>query len=1338
MRRGFFVLICSVILFLASFIFPLTNIQVPADSLLSKFKDSATEKILEVPDYDTSFELVLPADIEVLNATMKLSFVDYNNYYPFNPQLIIGNTSNSKWLKSIWAFDERGYGAFGHQEYFKDNTLQKEIVYKEAEDNSDLRIYLPSTAEISSAKLNLTASAFDHWSDDLLELNPEPDGAGDYEPELILFKGSLFTVFRSYNSVVTNGSDSDIVINSTSDGVNWSGMKELRSEPDSSPPYNNPYESADWRPTLEKFNNKLYCAWESNSTITTDGQDRDIILRSSSDGIAWSSNVINVTDTWENDYSNNPGLKNDWDPDMAMFNNSLWLVWVTNNTGSEGGFENPANDIMISNSSDGVIWRNATDLTSGDDWFTNDVRPQLVVFNSSLYLIWSSNNTQLNKGNNDELDYDIIYRYTSDGVTWSAPQVLNPNDNDPLTKMGSDDLQPTVIVAGNRLYCAWVSDSIRYTEGIDYDIMLAYSDDGNLTELQNYYEVTAESNGYSDFSPKLAVFDNRIYIIWVNNVDENYEILIRYFSPANNQFGFEQQVNPIDNGGDDYWPQALSFNNKMYSVWVSSDSRTGTGLDRDIILRDMQPSFLPLEIGMDVGGDDSWDIPLGTQLMGNTQQFDLTSGFQQVLSDNDWVLQNSTIRSFGNRICEIPLNVHFSNPGRLIADELDIIYNCSFQVSDFSDDFNRFITQNRNDITKNGKLVIPFTITSSASLGKIKVSDVRIIYNHLPEISIDEIPEVGKQIHEPVYRIQWTASDPDDNASISLYYDLDDQNHDGVLITSNLSEDSSLNYFDWVWWQELPEGGTVYIYANISDGNNYYQNYSSGPLILEELNIHNFIDISIVEPDGINDDAWDTYVIRWSSYCPNENAKITLFYDNNSTGFDGFAIDINENGFFDPGDFISELPNDGLGEYTWDITNRKPGNNYYIYAKITNQWNISIYNYSSGPVTRSHMPAPREFTLIDDIDPLDDNLTTHKKNPQLSWLRPETDITDNLEYKLNVWQGSDNTGELVYNVTTVATGATILNGLEFGHTYYSEVFGYTADGRRSMKTGIAFTLINNKPTAPVITITPVKPVTTDTLLCSIRNESFDEDLDTINYTFQWYKDGQEQSAFKNLKNVPAEDTAKGERWRCVVIPFDTLEYGPNATAEVLIRNSAPTINIIKPESGKEYKDSEAIFFNFSVTDADSEDRDHLSYKVYSGQNELRSGYVPSIRGRVEFYQELAKGTHNLRFNISDGETSIEVSQEITIKGREDADSRPVVLYGFYAIIIIIVIFILIFTALLLQIRRLRGEVAVDEEEEIPEELEDAELEEEELTEEEPELAEEDLEEEEIEEEGLEE
>ncbi|WP_455391771.1 sialidase family protein [[Eubacterium] cellulosolvens] len=1338
MRRGLLVLICAVILLLTSLIFPLSNLKIPAESQLDKFKDNTEEKIILIPDYGTSFELELPADTVVLNATMKISVAEYNNQYAYNPRLILGNTTSSSWWKTLWAYDSKGYGAMGYQQFFKTGTDQNEIYYQETGYNDGLRMYLPAGAEVSSAKVNLSAFTYDHWSEEIKELNPEPDGTGDYEPELLVFKNSLFAVFRSYNPEITNGSDSDIVVNSTSDGVNWTGMRELRPVPDSSPPYNDPYESADWRPTLETFKNRLYCAWESNSTTTTTGLDRDIILRSSSDGNTWSTGVINVTDSWEDDYSKNPGLKNDWDADLVVFNNSLWLVWVTNNTDPIGGFDDPANDIMISNSSDGVSWRNATDLTDGDNWFVNDISPYLAVFNNSLYVVWSSNNTNLNKGLNDQEDYDIIYRNTSDGVSWSEPQVLNPNDNDPLTKKGTDDLQPTLIATGSKLYCAWVSNSYRYTEGVDYDIVIGYTSDGNFTEVENYLEVTDENNDYTDHSPKLATFNNRIYTIWVSDIEGNSEILLRYLSPTNDVFGFKQQVNPADAGGDDYWPQILEFNNRLYSVWVSSDQTTGTGYDRDIILRQLQPSNLPIDIELDVGGDGSVDISPGTQLASVSKRFDVTTGFQDLLSNTTWVQENSTIKSYGNRIVDIPLTIHFSGPGKIVANKLEIYYNCTFQTRDFGNDLNYFITQNRNDITNNGKLVIPFTIPSDTP-GKLKVSEVEVVYNHPPEVGIIDIPATGKTVSKPTCRIRWSAFDLDDDAMISLYYDEDEIGFDGELIISNLSEDSTKDYYDWVWWRTMPEGGTVHIYAEISDGNSVHQNYSAGPLIIQKININNFIDISLVQPDGVDDEAWAAYDITWDSHCPGEDAKIMLFYDNDTTGFDGFAIDINENGFFDAGDFVTEGTDDGLGTYTWDITNLQPGNKYYIYTKITNQWNISIYNYSLGPLTRTHMPAPRDFKLVDDLDPADDNFTTHNQNPRLSWSRPETEITDNLEYLLQVWLGADKTGEMVYNITTVATTTTILNGLEYGQTYYAEVYAYTSNNHSSIKTGLTFQVINHAPSAPSITITPKMPDTTSTLLCSIVNESYDVDSDMINYTYSWFKDGSEQVNYKNLKNIPADATAKGERWQCVVLPFDNIEYGPNATAEVIIRNSPPTIDIIKPAADKEYKDDEAIFFNFSATDADPGDREYLTYTVYAGLKELRSGYVPSTRNRVEFYHELPAGTYNLRFNVSDGETSTEKTLEIVIKKHEAGDQGSVVLLGFYAVIIIVIILVLIFLALLFQIRGMRkGVEEVEEAEELAEELEEEQLEEEELTEEEPELAEDELEEEELEEEELEE
>jgi hypothetical protein len=1306
MRRGFLGIIVGIILLLNLFIIPTFNCLIEADSEVNKFSDDTVEKIIIIPDAGTSFEVALPEDTMVLNATMKLTLVNDNNQYPYNPQLILGSPDGTDWSKTLWAFDQAGYGALGHLEFFTDGTSEKEVAYLDGQVNDRLKLFLPASAEVSSAKINLTASEFDHLSPDVIELNPEPDGAGDYEPDMTVFKNSLFTVFRSYNSAVTNGSDSDVVINSTADGVNWSGMVELRNVPDSNPPYDNPFESADWRPTLEKFKGKLYCAWESNSTTTTSGPDRDIILRSSADGITWGSNVINVTDEWEDDYSSNPGLKNDWDAGMVVFNNSLWLIWTSNNTGPESGYKSPANDIMLSNSSDGVTWRNATDLTAGDDWYTNDYGPQMIVFNNSLYAVWSSNNTMLNKGIDDEQDYDIIYRNSSDGVIWSAPQVLNPNDNLLLGKKGAIDIQPALATTGNKLFCAWASASDKYTDGTDFDIVLGYTTDGNFTEVKNHFEITEPVNSISDYSPTLIAFNNRMYVTWVSELSGNVDVHNKYLSIPDEHLGVLRRVNPVDTGGADYAPAVEVFNNKLYTAWISNDTQTGTGYDKDIILRTLEPSYLPVGIGIDIGGDEFYEIPIATQLTNQSIKFDLTAGLRNILANDAWVSQNSSIREYGNVMSRVPISIYFSGPSKIHASNLSVYYNYSFTLPDFSDDLNYYINLKGNEIKNNGELIIPFTLTSDTA-GKLKVSELKIVYNHKPKISILDIGPGGKEIKKPVYRIRWSAEDVDDNASISLYYDSDDVGYDGELIIANLSEDGLLEYYDWVWWETIPDGGIAYIYANITDGKFLASNYSSGPLILGEIIIQDYIDITVVEPDGIDDEAWDTFEIKWNSYCPDDDAKIQLFYDNDNTGFDGYAIDINENGYFDSGDYITESEGDGIGAYTWDITKLSKGMDYYVYARITNKWNLSIYNYSTGILTRTHMSAPRDFTLLDDTDLTDDNLTTHKINPQLSWSRPDTDITDNLEYVLTVRNGNNKSSEnyeIVYNITTVATSTTILNGLEYGRTYYAEIYARTTDDRKSVKNEITFQVVNHVPEAPIISISPIKPKTTDILLCSIIDDSFDADNDIVNYSFYWYKDNELQTKYTNLITIPSEATVKGERWECTVVPDDGIKPGHNASFEVFIRNSPPEISVIKPVSDKKYKDSDAIFFNFSVYDPDVTDRGRLNYTVYSNNEVLRAGYVPSISSGVEFYHEMSKGTHNLRFNISDGESNTETEIDIVIEGRKPDEQESAVLYGFYAIVIVLIILFLVFFVLLSQIRRMRrGVDEIDEEELVEEE-----------------------------------
>jgi hypothetical protein len=1353
MRRGIFVLVSFILLILINFIYPITNETTNANSLLNTFSDNTTEKVIILPDHNISFELLVPLDTEVLNASIKLTLMDYNGQFPSKPSLTLGDPNNG-WSKTLWAFKPTSFGALGHQQHFISGLTQTDITFQENQDNDALRLYLPASAEIYSASLNLTGLEYDHWSDNILELNRKSDSSGDYEPDMIVYKDLLYTAYRSYDPIVTNDTDSDIVINSTSNGINWTGTLEITPQPDSVAPYNDSTISADWRPTLEVFNNKLYCAWESNSTITTNDLDHDIILSSSTDGVTWSPSVVKVSDAWENDYSKNPGIKHDWGADLVMFKNQLWLVWSTNNTDSIGGFKPSIGDIMLSNSSDGITWSNATDLTTGDSWFINDYGPQLIVFNNSLYAVWTSNSSYFNQG--DDNDYDIVYRNTSDGVNWSALKSINPFDNNPVSDKGTLDTQPTLCVYGNKLFCCWVSASTKYTEGTDRDIVLRYTVDGNFSEVDNVYEVTDANNEYIDHTPHLAIFNNRLYVIWVGDVYGNSEIFVKNFQiiSGNGQLSTLQQVNPTDDGGDDYRPRLLGFKNKLYATWVSNDPKTSTGTDRDIILRNLMPSTLPINFGLNVGNDSFWEIAKGTQLLNTNTRFDLTTGFKSILSNDSWVMENSLNTIYGYNMVEVPLNANFTAPGMIRADGLDIFYNYSFNLMDFSDDLNYYITLNQQNATEDG-IVIPFILTAGTQ-GKIKVSEINILLNYKPQIEITDIPPSGKLVNEPTYRIKWTDEDIDDNASISLYYDDNNVDYDGTQIISNISEDRPENFFDWVWWNAIPDGGSYYIYANISDGKNFHLNYSKGPLVLGDININNFINISILEPNGIDDDAWDVFDVTWTSYCPGEDAKITLFYDNDSVGFDGYAIDINNNGYFDSEDFVLEPPNDGISTYTWDISKLLAGEEYYIYAKITNHWNISFYNYSLGPLTRAHLPAPRDFTILGDSDPLDENLTVHNNKPRLSWSRPDTEITENLEYNITIWSGANKTGEIVYEITTVATEITILKELEFGNMYYAEIFARTPDARESVKSSIIFQIVNALPTSPIVVITPRNPNTNDNLLCSFINESYDPDNDVINYTYNWFLDGIQQFEYTNLRNIPALATSKDEHWKCVVTPFDGIDFGPSGSTEIIIRNSPPVLTILSPDPTNKYVDNKMIFFKINVTDPDSVDRNNLTYRIISDiEGEIQSGYVPSTRGVVEFTSELSKGTHRLLFNVSDGDSGVEDSIEITVKGHKEEGAESFVLLSFYLVVIIIVILIIIFLFLLLQVRGLRregakeGEEAEEEEEEAeeevgeeeigeeipePEELEEEELETEELTEEEPEVEEEPMEDSELDEE----
>jgi hypothetical protein len=110
-----------------------------------------------------------------------------------------------------------------------------------------------------------------------------------------------------------------------------------------------------------------------------------------------------------------------------------------------------------------------------------------------------------------------------------------------------------------------------------------------------------------------------------------------------------------------------------------------------------------------------------------------------------------------------------------------------------------------------------------------------------------------------------------------------------------------------------------------------------------------------------------------------------------------------------------------------------------------------------------------------------------------------------------------------------------------------------ADGPRARR---EFKVVNVPPGMAKVAIAPAQPSTDAALSAGIVEAARDPDGDPVSYRLQWYRDGQPHGA-PGLASVPASETRKGERWAVVVVPEDGEHTGPEARAEVVVRNSPP-------------------------------------------------------------------------------------------------------------------------------------------------------------------------------------
>ncbi len=96
--------------------------------------------------------------------------------------------------------------------------------------------------------------------------------------------------------------------------------------------------------------------------------------------------------------------------------------------------------------------------------------------------------------------------------------------------------------------------------------------------------------------------------------------------------------------------------------------------------------------------------------------------------------------------------------------------------------------------------------------------------------------------------------------------------------------------------------------------------------------------IQMIEPDGNNDNATNSFTIRWSDFDRAHDALISLYYDTDSGGEDGTLI-------------VAGLhEDDETDAFAWDVS-QLPAGTYYVYAVLDNGVDPPVTAYSPGPLT---------------------------------------------------------------------------------------------------------------------------------------------------------------------------------------------------------------------------------------------------------------------------------------------------------------------------------------------------------------------------------------------------
>lgn len=568
-----------------------------------------------------------------------------------------------------------------------------------------------------------------------------------------------------------------------------------------------------------------------------------------------------IDSSWSNDLILNPnepwGLK----PTVTVDNNNyIHVVWYA--TGIT-----PSSLDIFHRSFEESTWTDINRIAVGAS-YTNTGNavsyPEIVVDSiDNIYIFWSGDRNPIDS---PFTNYHQVSYISYDGSEWS--------DISDLTNATYDHLFDSVSI-----------DS-------DDNVHVAYTDRWPDGSGGFYFSIQYQKYDGNDWSPQLKIDDSdiaasadiiadlqkNVHITWADGRSGNYELYYSKLDSDSNVLIDNKRLtyNPDPPGWHGVWRKssAIDGKNNIHVTWHNQDEDDLEEYTTKYLKLDSNGEILLNITNLTLASTENDNTPkiaidskdrIHLVFMddrdGNQEIYYKTGKFYDLSLSSTDIEFSDSLPSNGENIV---INATIHNLGGYIINATIKFYQDSISVGNQigSDSVSvqpggtelAFINWNANT----GIHDIWVEIESESGIEEINLTN-NIAYktinvNDPPSITVTA-PPTGIATVDKSYMISWVAEDPDDNAQIQLFYDLDNTGYDGILIStsdqypSGIVDDNGATQ-SYVWdTSGLPDGSSYYIYAKIDDGiHEPVYLYSPGKIKIDHQNIAPTIDIS--SPSG--------------------------------------------------------------------------------------------------------------------------------------------------------------------------------------------------------------------------------------------------------------------------------------------------------------------------------------------------------------------------------------------------------------------------------------------------------------------------------------------------------